>query len=266
MRDDGPSLGARLWSGFKTLVVLTLLLVSAGAAVWALSNLNARTWALEQRDGKLFVMKGKFLPTGFDPYVPTDPGLADAYAPIDLKGNSRADVTAVTYADRDSLDRAIFSVLELLAKPRVISDLPKDLDEGLAFVRRAERLSGLTDEQRQSLKHLQAEVSFFLARTRLEDAQRQIEEAVGQLKVAAQSQNRHTREASQMLLAVEPDAKRLSDTLRSAVHNLSQPAAPVAQPPVPAPTPAMPTPTPSGEAPKPAEPPTPADAPKTVAP
>lgn len=249
MRDDtGPSLGARLWSGFKSLVVMTLLLASAGAALWALSNLNARTYALEQRDGKLYVLKGKLMPRGFDPYVPADPGLADAYAPIDLKGNDRADVTAVTYADRDSLDRAIFSVLELLAKPRVISDLPKDLDEGLAYVRRAEGLSGLSNEQRESLKHLQAEVAFFLARTRLEDAQRRIEEAVAQLKVASQSQNRHTREASQMLLAVEPDAKRLSDTLRSAVHNLSQPAAPVVQPPVPAPQPA-PVPAPAPAAP-----------------
>lgn len=213
--DSQPSFGARLLRALRNLFVLTLILGLGGAAVYALSQVNARTYVLEVQAGQLVVLKGKMMPTGAAPWSPSDPSLIDAYAPIDLEGNTALTVNGQKFEDRDELDRALFTVLEMLARPRLASDQPKDLEKGLALIRRAERLNGLTEGQRTSLKKMQSDVAFFLARTRLDDARRQLEEALTQLKLAAESDSKSRAQASLMLLAVEPQVKLLATTLRA---------------------------------------------------
>ncbi len=234
MTSRGASFGVRLLRAFRNLVIVSLVLGLGGAASYALSLLNSRTYGLEVCEGLLVVLKGRMLPWGAEPWQPAEPNLVDAYAPLQLEGNTALAVTGTKFSERDELDRAMFSVIEMLAKPRVSSDTPKDLEQGLYFVRRGERLHGLSDEQKLSLTHMQSELSFFLARAHLDDARQQLEEALGQLKRAADSETKHQREANQMLMEVEPKVKALSDSLRTAVHQLSQPA-------VPAPTPVAPT-------------------------
>jgi biopolymer transport protein ExbD len=212
---EQPSFGTRLARAFRNLVLLTLFLGLGGAAIYATSIVNERTFSLEVRGGQLVVLKGKFLPTGADAWVPGDPGLTDAYAPIDLEGNVALTVVGQKFNDRDELDRALFQVIHMLARPRLTSDAPKDLERGLALVRRAERLRGLTDDQRAELKKMQSDVAYYLARVRLDDARRQLEEALAQLKLAAESETKTRTQASLMLLAVEPQVKLLSTTLRA---------------------------------------------------
>lgn len=213
--DSQASLGARLLRAIRTLFILCLIVGLGGAAVYALSLVNARTFVLEVHDGRLVVMKGKMMPMGAAPWAPSDPKLVDAYAPIDLEGNVSLTVNGQKFEDRDELDRALFGVLEMLARPRLGSDNPADLEKGLALVRRAEKLNGLTDDQRNSLKKMQSDVAFFLAKIRLDDARRQLEEALVQLKLAAESDSKSKSQASLMLLAVEPQVKLLATTLRA---------------------------------------------------
>ncbi|MFO0596034.1 MAG: biopolymer transporter ExbD [Myxococcaceae bacterium] len=213
--DPQTSFGARMVRAFRNLLIFTLILGLTGAALYAASLINARTYTLEVRNGQLVVLKGKMMPTGADPWVPADPTLADAYAPLDLQGNVALTVVGPKYAERDELDRALFIVIDMLARPRLESDQPKDLEIGLALVRRAEKLGGLTTEQRASLKKMQSDVAYFLARVRLDDARRQLEEALVQLKLAAESEGKTRQQASLMLLAVEPQVKLLSTTLRA---------------------------------------------------
>lgn len=236
----GASFGTRLFRAFRNLVMLALVLGLASAATYALSLLNSRTYGLDVREGLLVVLKGRMLPWGSEPWQPGEAELVDAYSPLQLEGNTALAVTGAKYGERDELDRAIYTVIEMLAKPRVSSDLAKDLEQGLYYVRRAEHLHGLTDEQKHSLRRMQSDLSFYLARSRLDDARKQLEEAVGQLKIAADSETKHQREANQMLLTVEPQVKALSDALRTAVHQLSQPAPVPAPPPAPAVEPVAP--------------------------
>ncbi len=242
---SGPSFGTRLYRAFRNILVLSLVLGLGGAATYALSLLNSRSYALEVREGLLVVLKGRMLPWGFELWQPAEPQLADAYAPLELHGNTALAVTFAKFSERDELDRAMFTVIEVLAKPRVSSDAAKDLEQGLAYVRRAEHLLGLSEEQKHSLSRMQSELSFYLARSHLDDARKQLEDALTQLKRATDSENKHEREANQMLLIVEPQVKALSDALRTAVHQLSQPAPvkTVAQEPAPV---AAPTPTEPG--------------------
>lgn len=205
------------------LFVTTLLLCLAGAALFFWSQLNSRTYTLEVKEGKLWVLKGRMAPTGYVPWNPSDPALVDAYAPLDLDGSPPMGMVGQRFTDRDELDRALFSILEGLARPRVLSDDPKMLERGVHLLRRADRLSGITDEQKLSLKAMKADVAFYMARSKLEDAQRQIEEALVQLRLAAENRTRHSRAANQMITAIEPETKAMTEALRKALHTLSAP-------------------------------------------
>lgn len=232
---QGPSFLTRLGRAFRNLVIFSVVVTATTGGLYALSLLNAKTWSLEVVGGQLVVMKGRMLPYGSEAFQPSDPKFAEAYAPLDLNGNTALAVVGQRFQDRDELDRALFSVLELLARPRVSSDLKADLDVGVALVRRAEALSGLSEPQRATLVTLRAEVAYFLAKQRIDEARKQLDEAVAQLKLAADADARHKKEATQMLLAVEPQVRTLSDSLRAAVQGLPPPP-PVAAPPAPAPT------------------------------
>lgn len=231
----------RLGRAFRNLVIFAVVVAAATGGLYAASLLNSRTWSLEVQGGQLIVTRGKMLPLGTEPFQPADPLLAEAYAPLDLNGNTALAVVGQKFDDRDELDRALFSVIELLAKPRVASDLKRDLDVGVALVKRAEALRGLSEQQRATLGTLKAEVAYFLAKQRIDDARKQLDEALQQLKLAADADARHKKDATQMLLAVEPQVKSLSDTLRAAVQGL------------PPPPPVAPNPTPPPAEPKPAE-------------
>lgn len=235
---QGPSFFSRLGRAFRNLLIFAVVVAAATGGLYGASMLNARTWSLELVGGQLVVTRGKMLPMGTETFQPGDPLLAEAYAPLDLNGNTALAVIGQRYQDRDELDRALFSVVELLAKPRVASDLKGDLDVGVALVKRAEALRGLSEQQRTTLGLLRGEVAYFLAKQRIDDARKQLDEALRQLKLAADADARHKKDATQMLLAVEPQVKSLSDTLRAAVQGLPPPP-PVVVPPAP-PAPVVP--------------------------
>lgn len=238
---DDLTLGQRAKRTAVRLMV-TLVVLALGAAVFELlTQLNARTFTLQQEGEQLVIHKGRALPIGSEPYHPSDPLLADTYAPIPLEKMQVGALTERRFTDRDELDRALFDVLEKLARPKLYSEEAADLDRGLYFVRRAEKLKGITEDQRTSLKAMQSELSYYLARTKLDDARKMLAEAMTQLQIAADSADRNARSAHQMLLEVNEPTKALEEALRRAVHQLSAPAENPEKPadkPAPAPTPA----------------------------
>ena len=130
--------GSRAMRAFTRLVVTLVVLALGGAVAFLLSQLNARTFTLEVESGNLLVMKGRMLPWGAAPYRPGDVGLVDTYAPIPLEGRDvPQSVLMQRFTERDELDRALFSQLEALAKPRIASDEPQRIERGVYYLRRA---------------------------------------------------------------------------------------------------------------------------------
>jgi hypothetical protein len=260
-QQNRPGLGRRATRAFTRLLLTLFVLGLLGAVGFLLSQLNARTFTLALENGQLVVMKGRMLPTGAVPYRPGDARQADAYAPLGVEGQDVSGLLTQRFTERDELDRALYPLLEKLAAPKVLSNEAEVLEKGLYYLRRAELLSGLTDEQRHSLGALKADVAFFQAKQKLEEARRGVSEALTQLKLAAESRNRNTVQANQFLSTVGPAAQALEQALRSAEAQLNGgPAAPeTPSAPAPAPTGTPPS-TPAGAptdsaAPPPASPP-----------
>lgn len=270
MSTEPRSFGHRASRAFSRLLITLVVLALFGAVAFLLSQLNARTYTLQVLNGKLTVMKGKLLPVGADPYRPSDARLADAYAPIELEGRTPGELLNQRFTDRDELDRALFTFLKDSADAKIASDDPRALGEGLGLLQRMEKLSGITEGQRSTLKRMEAEVAFDQAKLKLDDARREIASAMEQLKLAADSQTRHSEAAQQMVSELAPAANRFVEVLRHAVHMLGgtpqgvpeapgleapapQPSAGTGQRPQPTPAPSQPAQKPSAPAPSPAQ-------------
>jgi hypothetical protein len=223
-QDD--SFSGRIGRAIVRLATLALVASLAAVAVFLLAKLNSRTYRVQLVENQLRVMKGKNQPFGFEPFRPSDPQLLDAYAPIQLAGENPADILNRTFNERDELDRALFSVFETLGRPKLFSEDPQEVQQGLYYLRRAEKLTGVTEEQRRTLKNMQSEIAYHQGREKLDDARKTIAEALIQLKIAADAMNRNSRSANVMLLEVAPAAKQLEEALRRAVFSLSAPVTP----------------------------------------
>lgn len=265
MQSSQAGIGQRMASALKRLLMTVFVLALIGLVAWLASERNARTFSLAEQNGSLVVMKGRMFPWGAEPWSPSDPGLASTYAPIPLEGASvDPSVTQTRYSDRDELDRALFGVLDRLARPRVGSEDPKEVQRGLDYVRRMKALSGLTQDQRASLDRLESEYALFVARSRLNEAWQLISDALDQLNIASRGTGANARRANQMAAEVAGPAKQLEEALRRAVGSaadlqpeaMPEPQAPAPQGPTtqPEPTAQQPIPQPTTPAPEQAEP------------
>jgi hypothetical protein len=219
------SLAMNVAGALKRALVTLLVLGLLAAVLFLLSELNARTYRCSIEDGKLVINKGLLLPTGSAPYRPADPALAEAYAPLDLHGHSPGALGSASFSERDELDRALFGLMEDIARPLVTSASTSDLEAGLSMLRRMEKLPGLTYDQRERLKGLQEEVAYYQARVLLDDARKDIAAALAQLRLASDGGS-HASSAHQMLSLVEAPAQTLEQALRAAVQTQTQASQP----------------------------------------
>jgi hypothetical protein len=237
MASPSPStFGQRAGHAFRRLLVTLLVLALAGVVCVLLARDNARTYSLKVEAGKLTVQKGRMLPWGSAPYHPADASLADVYSPVDLGGTNVVAAETDRFEDRDELDRAMFRLLEQAARPKLLSDDTQVVASGMVLLHRMDKLQGVSEEQRRTLRSLELDVAYDQARIRFEDARRAVAEGLSELRIAADSPTRRARAAHAMLVKVEPAASALEDVLRQVVTTLADtPASSTTPPPAVAP-------------------------------
>jgi hypothetical protein len=193
-----------------------LILALAGAVAWLLAQVHAKTFAVEQHESDLWIVRGRELPLGFAPYRPADKVLAQAYAPIPLVGDSPGELLNAPFDDRDALDQALFRTFKGWIEARLESDDNDRLAQAIKLLKRAELLTGISAEQRDQLKDLKAKGAYVEGRARLEEAEVALREAVGQLKLAAETRTRYSREAGDLYERTSALAEQLSRAVRNA--------------------------------------------------
>lgn len=212
------SFGRRAGRVLVRFFVFVLVVGLAGAVLVLLSQLNSRTFLLQREGDRLLVHRGRLFPYGTIPYSPSDPRLADAYAPLPVAGATPGGVVGQRFEDRESLDRALFQLLSARAEPLIEAETREAQQQALAYLRRAQLLNGITTEQRRELDKLLADAAFFQGKVKLDDARRLIAEAMTQLRLAADSENKHTRSANRILAEVGAATRRLEEALRVSVY------------------------------------------------
>ncbi|MGC4122696.1 MAG: hypothetical protein QM765_50620 [Myxococcales bacterium] len=215
MREEAPRGGGALQAA-KRFLVLLFIVALGGAALVLFSALHAKTWAVEQHESELWVVKGRQFPVGFEPYRPADKIQSAAYAPIPLMGDSPGELVIAPYDDRDALDQALFRTFKSWIEARLDSEDPERLTQAFKLLKRIELLTGVAAEQREQLKDLQAKVAYVEGRARLDEAEVALREAVAKLKLASETRNRYAKEAGVLFDQLSPLGEQLSKTVRQA--------------------------------------------------
>lgn len=216
-----------LGSALSVLVILAL----AASVVWLLSERNQRTWYLVPDEGRLVVMHGTKLPFGREAYTPDEPGLAEAYRPV-VPPPGATLPPEKSFEERALLDQALYAVLQGWARGDVDSGVKERLARGLEYLKRAERLPGLSAEQQQELAALRAESGFFEAQGLLERAAADLRGAAERLRAAAGSRSAHAADARLLLKDLEPAVDGVLSALRQGPRPAQPPpgAAPISPP------------------------------------
>jgi hypothetical protein len=245
----------RSGGGLRGFLAVLVILALVGAVLWLLTERNARTWYLVPDEGRLVIMHGTSLPFGRETYTPGEQPLAEAYAPVVPPPGTTLPPER-SFEERALLDQALFALLQDWAQADVSSGSRDRLARGLDYLKRAERLPGLSATQREELSGLRAESGYFEAQGLLERAATDLRAAAERLRAAAGSRSRHAGDARLLLRDVEPAVDAVLSALRPGGSGRLAPAPdtqPVEAPrATPAPgTPGAPAPVPSAtEAPR----------------
>jgi hypothetical protein len=224
--------------GFKKLLAWLAILALAALALVLLSERNARSYTLEAVDGALVVKKGLMAPVGTRGWMPSDPRLAPAYAPLHPPAGV-AIPEVQRFAGREELDQALFELVSRWARDDIAGETRERIARALGYLERAELLPGLSATQRRELDALRAEAGFFEGRDLVGRAVDGLREARERLERTARSPSSRAGEASDALREIDASL----DVLQRARRALGSPAAPrPAEPREPEPAPGAPAP------------------------
>jgi hypothetical protein len=218
--------------GFKWAVAWLAILGLFALVTWLASERNARTWHLVPSDGRLVVMKGYMLPTGRGAFETSDPGAAQAYAPL-VPPPGKPLPPERSFEERGQVDQAIYELISGWARDEIASGDPARLERGLGYLARAEKLPGLSSAQRDDLAALRAESGYQEAMRLLGRAVDDLRDASDRLRRASTSRSAHAAEAGRLLREIEPAVEGATSALRRA-EGARPPPQTAAPPPEPA--------------------------------
>jgi hypothetical protein len=192
--------------------VWLLVLVLAGLVAWLASERNARLFYLVPDGDELVVKRGLFLPFGRQAIHSEDPAFK-VYAPVKPPpGYALGDEKS--FDDRAGLDQGLYALLAGWARADITGEQHDQLERGLAYLARAEQLPGISAAQREDLRSLRAESSYFEARGLLEQGSEQLRRAREKLRVASEGTGRHASHAFLLLRRLEPIVEGAVDVWR----------------------------------------------------
>lgn len=220
------------WGGatstFRQVLNTAIVLALVGAVGYFATEVHRRQYRLVAVGRELVVERGRRLPFGFESYAPTERALAAAYAPLPLPSNADAPVTQV-FEERDALDRALFGMLANWAREGIKRSDTAPV--AVMYLKRADALPGLTEQQREELRQFRGTVALFGAERLVNEAVARLNEAREQVRMATGSRALHTPEAQRLLANLER-------YLASCVDGGAAEGAALAPGPTPTPTPA----------------------------
>lgn len=193
----------------QRLFIGSIIIVLVAAIGYLLSDLNHRRFRTLQIGDLWIVEQGRFFPIGFATYHPTTEALAQAYAPIPIPPNEVLLEPSV-FEDRAELDRGLFNRLAQWARQRLnASDEATNL-LAAQYVRRAELLPGISEDQRVQLRSLRADASYEQGMHLSANLQEQLRRAQAALQLALDLGTTHNVQARQELQNIEKKLQLLN--------------------------------------------------------
>jgi hypothetical protein len=208
-----------------SLLVLALVLGLLGAVGFLMSERNQRRFRLHTQivspdETLLIVERGRFFPIGYEPYIPDAKDVRMAYAPIPIPPDEKV-LADQLFDDRVELDRSLFLDLSAWAKKRLDSRNEADFDLASSYVQRCSMLPSLSEEQRQELKSLRADLAYRNGRRLASAIAVDLDKATAEFKLSLELGTNRPTDASDWARTMEQQA----EAYHNAINARSQPRA-----------------------------------------
>ncbi len=213
MVDDYPRSEKRVGRFLVRLLVAAIILVLVAGVLYLLAERNSRRYFLVVEENHLIVQRGIFFPVGERRYSPEDPDFQAAYRPIPIPAGEEPE-PRFAFDERAELDRVLVGKLLEWSRDRIDIDQLERIEEGIYYLRRAEKLPTTTAAQRQEMDMLRGEVAYHEGRRFIESALRSLDTARERLTQARDSPAGWGRESRLLLQAIQEPEEALRKALR----------------------------------------------------
>ena len=207
---------------FNVLLVTLVITALTVAVLYLLSDRNHRKFRLFTENGELNIERGKFLPTGFEPYIPKAESMKDVYQPIKLPKKLNYQMDEV-FEDRFELDRTIFGIVVTIIRKQFDKNDRESIEQAKAYIDRLQKLPGLNVEQRKELTTLKADYSYSVGFQIINHISDSLNKAKQMFETSIRDGSSYTDKAKEWIkrlekritayeTAIEQDNKKDSDT------------------------------------------------------
>jgi len=130
------------------IVLLASMGITFIGALILLCYLNRKWFYFREKNGKLFVMRGKAFPFGKEIYNPNESDLQKAFEPVLIPPYS--EYKDMKFADKAEMEKIYFDLLFKWAKKFLYTDYPEQISYGFNYIERLKLLK-LTVSEYQKL-------------------------------------------------------------------------------------------------------------------
>lgn len=162
-----------------------LLLVLLGAGLYGASWLNARRYYLVVGPTDVRVGRGRMLPMGHDPFVPTEPTQRKAYRTFPLPGGLTVERGERSFFDRVELDQQLYDLLVRSLEHTLAANNARTPELSVAYLEQLRALPGLNVEQRGRVDALGQQAIFVEAKALEAQAVAALQQAIEKFEVSA---------------------------------------------------------------------------------
>jgi len=129
------------------IILLSCHTVTFLGALFLLCYLNRKWFYFREKNGVLYIMRGKVFPFGREIYIPDEKDLQRAFEPVLIPIHS--EYRNMKFADKSEMEEFFFEMLFKWSKKLLYTDDPEQISSGLNYIERLQLLKLTVSEYRK---------------------------------------------------------------------------------------------------------------------
>lgn len=175
----------------RQIAVLAGILVVFGLGAYGASWYNSQKYVLVVEATQFRVAKGRMLPWGDRPFLPSNPDLRKAYRTAPLPSGMKLPRGRTVFFDRVQLDQALYRLLKDATDFSLAQDNARTSELTEQYLAQIDALPGLNVQQQTSVMQLRREVGYIEAKNELDRARTLLQSAEAKFWEASKGAGRY---------------------------------------------------------------------------
>lgn len=190
VRESGEVETPRRRVRFGRILVLLGILALAAGGLYVAAWVNAGRYYLVVEEDRVGVYRGRMLPVGREPFVPSDPALRQAYEGFPLPETAHLPRGESIYTERTELDQALFRLLRDAAEQTLGEGEGRAPELGVRYLEQMKALPGVNVAQQTEVARLERDARYVQAEVWAARAEADLLQAAAAFRASARGEGR----------------------------------------------------------------------------